>query len=258
LQTRRRRLGSGSTLDECPRRKNGAVLVLFDIDGTLLLRASTEHAVALRDALAQVYGATATQRVPAAGRTDTAIARDLATLAGVSAERFYAGLEQFKEASAATFARRCPHTLEDRLAPGMRELLEDLAARGDVRCSLVTGNYEAVARLKLERAGIGHHFAPGQGAFGSDAECRLELPAIARARAGGCARQETMLVGDTPLDIACARADGLRVLAVATGPHPAAELTDADAVATDGWELAALLGRALGAQPPSTQRTSRL
>jgi phosphoglycolate phosphatase len=228
------------------RRDNARVLVLFDIDGTLLLGASREHAVALRDALALVYGVTGAQRVAAAGRTDTAIARDLAALGGIDAERFEAGLEQFKGACVAMFAERCPPSLEDRVAPGMGELLERLAERDDVRCSLVTGNYQAVARLKVERAGIGHHFAPGQGGFGSDAEHRNELPAIARARAGGYARERTIVVGDTPLDIACARADSLRVLAVATGPHPASELADADAVAADGWELAALLEQALG------------
>jgi phosphoglycolate phosphatase len=245
----------GHRLDECPRRENGGMLVLFDIDGTLLLGASREHAAALRDALTTIYGAAATQRVPAAGRTDTAIARDLAALAGVSSERFDADLEEFREETVAQFALRCPDSLADRLAPGMGELLESLAARGDVRCSLVTGNYEAVARLKLERAGIGHHFPPGQGGFGSDAESRDALPALARARAGDYPREQTILIGDTPLDVACARADSLRrVLAVATGPHPASELVDADAVAADGWELAALLEQALA----DAQRTSRL
>jgi phosphoglycolate phosphatase-like HAD superfamily hydrolase len=217
------------------------VLVLFDIDGTLLLRSSAEHAAALREALAVVYGVDATQKVHAAGRTDTAIARDLAALGGVDAEAFEAGLEQFRELTAALFAQRCPPSLADRVAPGMGELLEALAARGDVRCSLVTGNYEVIARLKLERAGIGHHFPLGQGGFGSDAESRDELPPIARARAGAYPRERTIVVGDTPLDVACARADGLRVLAVATGPHPASELVVADAVAADGWALAPLL-----------------
>jgi len=238
--------------------ENDGVLVLFDIDGTLLLGASREHAAALRDALAGVYGVSVAQRVPAAGRTDTAIARDLAALGGVGAERFDAGLEQFKDACVSMFAQRCPPSLEDRLAPGMRELLEQLAARGGVRCSLVTGNYEPVARLKLARAGIGHHFAPGQGGFGSDAESRDELPAIARARAGGYPRAQTILIGDTPLDIACARADSVGVLAVATGPHGASELAEADAVVADGWELAAVLARALDARSPAPQRTSRL
>lgn len=219
------------------------MLVLFDIDGTLLLRSSAEHAAALREALASVYGVVATQQVPAAGRTDTAIARELAALGGVGSERFEDGLELFKAVTVARFEQLCPASLADRVAPGMRELLGTLDARTDVCCSLVTGNYEAVARLKLARAGIGGYFPPGQGAFGSDAESREQLPPLARARAGNHSREGAIVVGDTPLDVACARADGLRVLAVATGPHPASDLIGADAVAADGWELAALLAR---------------
>ncbi len=129
----------------------------------------------------------------------------------------------------------------------MAELLAQLSLREDVSCSLVTGNYEPVARLKLDRAGIGHHFSVGQGGFGSDAEHRDELPPIARARAGGYPRERTIVIGDTPLDIECARADGLRVLAVATGIYAAEELrdADADAVVEDAFELSALLEREL-------------
>jgi phosphoglycolate phosphatase-like HAD superfamily hydrolase len=221
------------------------VLVLFDIDGTLLLRSSAEHAAALREALAEVYGTQLpTAQVAAAGRTDTAIARDLAALCGVGAERFDEGRERLVARTVALFSQRCPASLAGRVAPGIRELLATLSARDDVRCSLVTGNYEPIARLKLERAGIGHHFPLGQGAFGSDAEDRAELPPLARARAGGYPRARTIVVGDTPLDIACARADGLRVLAVATGTHAASELTAADAVAADAWELGPLLADA--------------
>lgn len=226
-------------------RDNAGLLLLFDIDGTLLLRASGEHSAAMRAALASVYGATTHERVESAGRTDTAIARDLAALAGIDAERFDAGLEALIAACADAFAERCPQSLGDRVAPGMGGLLASLAARDGVRCSLVTGNYESVARLKLERAGIGHHFAAGQGGFGSDAEHRDQLPPIARARAGGYPRERTIVIGDTPLDIACARADGLRVLAVATGTFAAGELRDADAVAGDAYELAELLEREL-------------
>ena len=226
--------------------ENGTVLLLFDVDGTLLLRSSVEHAAALRESLTAVYGVVPTATVAAAGRTDTAIARDLAALGGVGAERFEAGLGRLQTLCAANFERLCPASLTERVSPGMRELLDSLAAREDVRCSLVTGNYEPIARMKLERAGIGHHFPPGQGAFGSDAESRDELPAIARARAGSHPRTGTIVIGDTPLDVACARADGLRVLAVATGPYPASELTGADAVAADAWELAPLLEAELG------------
>jgi len=88
-------------------------------------------------------------------------------------------------------------------------------------------------------------FPPGQGAFGSDAEDRALLGPIARARAGAPGepypRESTIVIGDTPLDIACARADGLRVIAVATGPYEAAALTQADAVVADAHALQALL-----------------
>src|ERR1035441_6016879 len=103
------------------RRENGGGLVLFGIDGTLLLRASPGHAGPLRGSLGAGPRVGVAARVPAAGRTDTAIARDLATLAGVSAERFELGLEQFKETCRTLFAARCPPSLDDRLAPGMRE-----------------------------------------------------------------------------------------------------------------------------------------
>jgi phosphoglycolate phosphatase-like HAD superfamily hydrolase len=224
------------------------MLLLFDIDGTLLLRASREHAEALRESLVRVYGAHVSQRVPAAGRTDTAIARDLAALAGVSSEDFDAGLADFMASCTELYAQRCPTSLSEHLAPGMGELLEQLRERGDIRFSLVTGNYEAVARLKLERAGIGGYFPGGQGGFGSDSESRDLLPALARLRAGDHPRERTILIGDTPLDVVCARADGVRVLAVATGMYEASELTGADAVAADGWQLAGVLEQALGAR----------
>ena len=224
------------------------MLVLFDIDGTLLLRASAEHAAALREALETVYGVTTDGRpVSAAGRTDTAIARDLAALGGVERERFDAGLEAFIAACGRAYAERCPPSLDAFLAPGMAELLAALAARGDVLCSLVTGNYETVARLKLERAGIGHHFPSGQGGFGSDSEHRNELPAIARARADNHPRERTIVIGDTPLDIECAHADGLRILAIATGLYSADQLGAADAIATDAHELTSLLDAELRA-----------
>ena len=133
----------------------------------------------------------------------------------------------------------------------MPELLADLDERDGVSLALVTGNFEPVARLKLARAGIGLWFAPGQGGFGSDNEDRAALPAIARRRAArdGTAwpRERTLVIGDTPNDIACARADGVRCLAVATGPFAADDLHGADAVAADAGELRELLDHAIAA-----------
>jgi phosphoglycolate phosphatase-like HAD superfamily hydrolase len=129
----------------------------------------------------------------------------------------------------------------------MAELLDELAERDDVLSALLTGNFEPIARLKLERAGLGRHFAEGQGAFGSDHEDRAALPAIARHRAAVNGRPhpraDTVVIGDTPADVACARADGVHCLAVASGPYPAEDLRGADAVAANAGELAGLLVR---------------
>jgi phosphoglycolate phosphatase-like HAD superfamily hydrolase len=131
------------------------------------------------------------------------------------------------------------------------ELLAWRTGREDVRLGLLTGNYEPVARLKLRRAGIGKWFGAGQGAFGSDAEDRAALPMLARRRAGSRGvpypRARTIVIGDTPRDIACARADEVRCMAVCTGPYGPSELTGADAVALDAFELHAQLERCLTA-----------
>ena len=221
-------------------------LLLFDIDGTLVGRASTDHAAALREALHQVHGLGLdfSARVDAAGRTDGEIARLLLLAAGVSAAQIDERAGAVREATSAAYARRCPPDLSAKVLRGISDLLDRLSARDDVVLSLVTGNFEPVARLKLRRAGVGHHFAAGQGGFGSDSEDRTALPGIARRRAGAAglpwAPEATIVIGDTPRDIACARADGVRCVAVATGPVPLAELTGADAVAGPG-ELAAVL-----------------
>jgi phosphoglycolate phosphatase len=251
------------------------VLLLFDIDGTLLVGAAREHAAALHWALHEVYGigpgvgdtdrpvmggaavGRRAPRVEAAGRTDFEIARAVLVGSGVSAERIDERAEDFRAACFEEYCRRCPASLEDRVVPGMVALLDSLSARREVILALVTGNLEPIARLKLARAGIGGYFPTGQGGFGSDSEDRLDLPPIARRRAGrGLAaadgrapaaypRSRTLIIGDTPRDIACARADGVRCLAVTTGPFRAEQLQSADAVASDAAHLRELLNSEL-------------
>jgi phosphoglycolate phosphatase len=217
-------------------------LLLWDIDGTLLLKASREHAEAIHAAIKRVYHVEIPDgQVEAAGRTDVAIARSILTLAGVSATRVDERLGALRAAAVEEYARRVPQDLSDRVAPHVPDVLEELGRRGDVRHSLVTGNLEPIARMKLRAAGIGHHFAKGQGGFGSDSEDRAELPGIARARAGDHPVGDTVVIGDTPRDIACARAAGVRVIAVATGPFRADELRHADAVCRDMREVVAAL-----------------
>ncbi len=225
------------------------MLLLFDIDGTLLSGATDAHVAALHAALLRVHGVDARGRrapVSPAGRTDGDIARAILLDAGVSARQIDERADQVREACCREHALLCTEDLSHTVLPGVGELLERLAARADVRLSLVTGNYEPVARVKLRRAGIGRWFASGQGAFGSDSEDRAALPAIARRRAGSDAghpypREDTIVIGDTPRDIACARADGLRCIGVATGAFAAEELDGADAVIEDARGLDALL-----------------
>lgn len=222
------------------------MLLLFDIDGTLLLKASAEHGAALREAAATVHGVDIPPgRVETAGRTDGAIARSLLTLADVDARQIDDRADEVRAVTSENYARLCPRDLTHTVSAGMDEVLGALAGAGHV-LSLVTGNYEAVARLKLRRAGIGQHFAAGQGGFGCDSEDRAALPTIARHRAGRrcspvegpCSRRETVVIGDTPRDIACAHADGVRVIAITTGPFGRDELLAADTVVDTPFELA--------------------
>ena len=220
------------------------LLLLWDIDGTLLQRASLEHAQAIHRALGEVHGVEELHRheVEAAGRTDGAIARDLLLATGVEPHAIDAGVDAVMRAAAAAYAELCPADLSARVTPGVPQALARLGAQSDrFRASLVTGNLEAVARLKLERAGLGRHFPAGQGAFGSDSEDRSDLPRIARERAGGWPASRTVVIGDTPRDIACARADRVRVIAVTTGPFAADALRDADAVCDTPAEVVATL-----------------
>lgn len=228
---------------------DSATLLLFDIDGTLVGRASTAHAEALQVALREVHGidpdSAARASLSPAGRTDGEIARALLLGSGVSARQIDERAGDVRAACCEAYARLCPPDLSDKVLPGIADLLSALSERDDVRLSLVTGNFEPVARLKLGRAGIGHHFPAGQGGFGSDAEDRAILPGIARKRAGddgiAFARERTIVIGDTPRDIACARADEVRCFAVATGPFAVDDLTGADAVARDAGQLRGLL-----------------
>ena len=219
------------------------MLLLFDIDGTLLLRAADAHRDAMFEALERVHGIETPDEhgIPVAGRTDPEIARAILLRAGIGAERIDALWPEVRESIVEAYARLCPADLREFVAPGVDELLDRLSRRDDVRLALLTGNLEPIGRLKIKRAGLGDFFPPGQGAFGSDDEDRAALPAIARARAGvggsDHPRERTVVIGDTPRDIACARADGVRCIAVTTGRYGAAELTEADAVARDAGEL---------------------
>jgi phosphoglycolate phosphatase len=221
------------------------VLVLFDIDGTLLTGATRAHSEALDAAITEVHAvdpARVRKQIAPAGRTDGEIARLILLDRGVSARRIDEKADDVREACCRIYAQICPADLSAHVVPGIPDLLAWLGEGPGVKLGLLTGNYEPIGRLKLRRAGIGKWFASAPGAFGSDSEDRAALPAIARRRAGHAPREQTIVVGDTPRDIACARADGVRCVAVTTGQYGADELSGADAVALDVAELREILG----------------
>jgi phosphoglycolate phosphatase len=118
------------------------------------------------------------------------------------------------------------------LMPGVRELLDALAPQENVYLALLTGNYEAGARLKLEYFDLWKYFPCG--AFGDDAPHRNVLvpKALAAVHACGGPRfdaADALVIGDTPLDVGCAAHVGARSLAVATGSHSVEELRAAGA-----------------------------
>jgi phosphoglycolate phosphatase-like HAD superfamily hydrolase len=239
------------------------VLLLFDIDGTLLQGTTRPVGEAMLSALSEVHGidvGVIRTQIATDGRTDGEIARAILVGAGVSRDRIDALADAVRESCCEIAARLLPDDLSGAVLPGVRELLQELGEQPGVRLGLLTGNYQAIARLKLARAGIGGVFPPGQGAFGSDAEDRTALPAIARRRAGSkdapYPRGETIVIGDTPRDIACARADGVRCVAVATGSFTTEALAAADVVARDAVELGPILAD-LGSGAPRPRRRSQ-
>lgn len=221
------------------------VLALVDIDGTLLLGAPAAHTEALAQALAGVYGVAATApdiaAIRPAGRTDQEIARLVLRAHGVDDDEISAGMARWMDAAAALHAALERVAAPPVTAPGADEALARMAG-GGVSLALLTGNLEPIAHAKMEAAGLGGHFPRGRGAFGSDHERRDALVPIARRRHGEPA--PVVVVGDTPRDIACARAGGAHCIAVTTGSYDAAELAAADAVVAglaaaadvlDGW-----------------------
>lgn len=217
-----------------PRPGAATALVLVDIDGTLLHGPPRAHTEALAAAMTEVYDAAVAdadiRAIGPAGRTDLEIARTVLRAKGVPDERISRGLGDWMRSAERRFPeldRRLPPPAP---APDAAEALERLRRAGG-RLALLTGNLEPIAHAKVTRAGLGRFFPRGQGGFGGDREDRRALVPVARRRAGIGDDALAVVVGDTPRDIACARAGGAHVIAVATGPTAPEGLAGADAVA---------------------------
>jgi phosphoglycolate phosphatase len=206
-------------------------LILFDIDGTLVLTGGAGGR-AMSFAFQEIFGIhNALSGITMAGRTDAWILADALTAHKIPSDP--AALVRFRD----TYLRHLAIELDKPgarkgLMPGVRELLDALQRRDDVYLALLTGNYEEGARIKLEYFDLWRYFPCG--AFGDDAPQRdgLVSKALERIAASGgpsFSAADAVVIGDTPLDVACATFCGARSIAVATGSHTIEQLRAAGA-----------------------------
>lgn len=222
-------------------------LVLFDIDGTLL-RCGPQVRPLFAAALREVFGSCeGLESLDFAGKTDPRIVLDAATRLGWPRGDVLQQLPRMREAYV---SRLESGLLRERmeLLPGVVELLEHVVERDDLEVALLTGNWEAGARVKLGRFGLERFFS--WGVFGDDGLERRELPPVAFERVveqtgRRFAPEETLIIGDSLLDVDCARHSGVPIAAVSTGFTSADRLREAGADAVYGdletlareWEL---------------------
>jgi phosphoglycolate phosphatase-like HAD superfamily hydrolase len=207
-------------------------LVLFDIDGTLVLTGGAGLR-AMNRACAELVGhPDALSGIPVAGRTDRIILSDVLQRSGRELDEQM--LIHLRDRYVANLREEIQHDGRGVKAvmPGIRGLLDALADRGDVFVGLLTGNFEAGARIKLEHFDLWRYFQCG--AFADDAADRNALVPFALERARECGlpdldAEHILVVGDTPHDIACAHAVSAIGVGVATGGFTADELRDAGA-----------------------------
>ena len=218
-------------------------ICLFDIDGTLLNSGGAGKA-AIEAALIEEFGVLVQVQVPYSGRTDRAIGRDLLRFHSVAetADNWQRLVRGYLEHLPAALNRH-----QGRVLPGIAALVRRLGERHDVALGLLTGNIQAGARVKLGHYGLFDFFAFGgfgDHHFERDDVAREALAAIHERYAGRYATERIWVIGDTPLDVQCARAIGAKAVAVATGWHTVDQLrsTAPDLVLTDLADPEPLLG----------------
>lgn len=209
-------------------------LFLFDIDGTILRGGIGVH----RDAFAHAYRTVyhrplSLDGVLAAGRTDTWLLAEPLRRLGVSDEAIWAEMPRAFEVME-QYVEDHLQDVSDRVLPGVREVLARLTKAGSL-LGLLTGNLTRIAHAKMRQSGLSEYFATG--GFGGESVERADLVPVALAHAVACfgvplQPGQTVLVGDTPLDVAAGQAHGTLTCGVATGQF------STDALRAAGADLA--------------------
>src|SRR5512140_2060647 len=206
-------------------------LLLFDIDGTLL---STGRGglQAFVTAMTEVFGTAGDiESYRFEGKLDPLIVTELMRGAGIQD----AVIERRRPDALSLYLERLEINLASSspvLKPGVRELVESVAASPRATVALLTGNVRRGAEIKLGAAGLWHHFRFG--AFGDDGSRRIDLGPVALDRAVAVtgraySGEQCVVIGDSRADVECGKAIGARVVAVATGRTRRDELVDAGA-----------------------------
>lgn len=194
------------------------MLVLFDIDGTLIRRAGPHHREALSYGIQKVTGiATTTDGIPVHGMLDQDILTQMMKREGMRAAAIATAMPEIQRQAERVYLRTCPD-IRKKTCPGVRSLLYRFQRRG-IPLALVTGNLTRIGWKKLECAGLKDYFAFG--AFSEMAKTRAGLAKIAikTARERGLIGRDApiALIGDAPSDIIAAKANRIRSISVATG-----------------------------------------
>ncbi len=189
---------------------------LFDIDGTLMRSRDRVHIDSFATTLREVMGfEVSLEGVPLAGNTDTSILREACERAGIAPEVLEPQVAAILEGMCHNVAGR-QQEMHPVLMPGVEDTLRYLADRG-ATLGVATGNLEMIGWIKVERAGVREWFRFG--GFSDNFPVRSELigNAAKKARELAGAEASVCVVGDTPRDIEAAHANGLPIIAVATG-----------------------------------------
>ena len=203
-------------------------LLLWDLDETLVTTAGAGERSIVRSARKHWSVAVDLSLIPYAGCTDRRIGHLIRKHFGIAED------ESTLRAYLDDFVNFVSEELPDsgaRILPGISEVVEAAHTSPNHQQGLLTGNLRAAAEAKLAPFGLWDYFSFG--AFADDAIERLDLGPVALARASECygvtfAREEVTVIGDTPHDIACARAIGARSLAVASGRFTSKQLAECE------------------------------